>query len=66
MSRINDFSFSFKEPSKAHRVTVCVCVETEGEGKSVCASTGIQRRACSCPEFALENACKSQTFAMAG
>lgn len=44
MSRINDFSFSFKEPGKAHRVTVCVraceraCVETEGERKGVCAS----------------------------
>lgn len=36
MSRINDFSFSFKEPSKAHRVTVCARVCVCAGGKEEC------------------------------
>lgn len=38
MSRINDFSFLFKEPSEAHRVAPCgwVCVGEGGEKRSVC------------------------------
>lgn len=65
MSRINDFSFSFKEPSKAHRVTVCMCVR---EKKVFLRVQGEKPRwcACFCLELALENACKAQTFAMAG
>lgn len=58
MSRINDFSFSFKEPSKAHRVTVCV--EEESERKGVCAS---MRRESATPWMLVPGLCSMRMHA---
>lgn len=52
MSRINDFSFLFKEPSEAHRVApcgwVCVCGGEEGRGEKECVYEVEKVSQCAC------------------